>query len=285
MNQYKLGRRPIVRNTSVERVMLFTNARDEKRIREWVAHHLILGFTCIYIFDHKSKIPLQQILNGFDPRVIIERCELNTPPKIPLMNRAAYIAKKYNMDWFIYLDADEYIHMNTKDIGNVKSLLQKFTFADSVSLNWVMFGSNHHKTEPQNLLLFEAYTKSETTMNDHVKTFVRPSAVIRAITPHYYEIKTPARMFSIDGTPMTIPYSFHRNNISMQRTLAFVAHYIYQSEEAYIQRKITIPRDDTGKQRELDTNIHILYNNVENHIMRNKYARLLHYFLFKKSKK
>jgi hypothetical protein len=42
----------------VGKTMLFTNARDEKNMKEWVAHHLLLGFDLIYIFDHKSKIPL-----------------------------------------------------------------------------------------------------------------------------------------------------------------------------------------------------------------------------------
>ena len=41
------------------KVILFTNARDELKLKEWVAHHLLLGFDFIYIFDHKSKIPLK----------------------------------------------------------------------------------------------------------------------------------------------------------------------------------------------------------------------------------
>ena len=35
-------------------VILFTNARNEKNIKEWAAHHLLIGFSAICIFDHKS---------------------------------------------------------------------------------------------------------------------------------------------------------------------------------------------------------------------------------------
>ena len=37
-----------------KKVALFTNARDEKHIKEWAAHHLLIGFEYIFIFDHKS---------------------------------------------------------------------------------------------------------------------------------------------------------------------------------------------------------------------------------------
>jgi len=55
----------------VGKVILFTNARDELCIKEWIAHHLLLGFNLIYIFDHMSKNPLAEVLRGFDPRVIV----------------------------------------------------------------------------------------------------------------------------------------------------------------------------------------------------------------------
>jgi hypothetical protein len=31
--------------------ILFTNARDEKHIKEWIAHHLNLGFNQIQIYN------------------------------------------------------------------------------------------------------------------------------------------------------------------------------------------------------------------------------------------
>ena len=67
------------------KVALFANVRDEKHIKEWAAHHLLIGFDLIYIFDHKSDIPLKSVFKTFDKRVIIERCEMDGAIKIPLM--------------------------------------------------------------------------------------------------------------------------------------------------------------------------------------------------------
>ena len=105
-------------NLICKKVCLFTNARDEKHIREWAAHHLLIGFDKIIIFDHKSKIPLSKVFENFDKRVkIINVSHLNNGIKMILMNKASIIANYLKMDWMIYLDADEFIILNKyKDI-------------------------------------------------------------------------------------------------------------------------------------------------------------------------
>jgi hypothetical protein len=77
-------------NNLVKNVAVFCNARDEKHIREWAAHHLLIGFNRIIIFDHNSKVPLSTVFQNFDKRVAIIR--YNTPQsqnnvKIHLMKR------------------------------------------------------------------------------------------------------------------------------------------------------------------------------------------------------
>ena len=58
-------------NILCKKVCLFTNARDEKHIKEWAAHHLLIGFDKIIIFDHKSIIPLSKVFCNFDKRIKI----------------------------------------------------------------------------------------------------------------------------------------------------------------------------------------------------------------------
>ena len=138
------------RRKIVGKTILFTNARDEKNIREWVAHHLIIGFDLIYIFDHKSIKPLSQELNNLK-KVIVERCEIDGPIKMQLMLKASKIATVAGADWMLYLDADEYLILNT--FHSVKNMLQYYLFADSIAINWLMFGTNFHKKEPTHGLL------------------------------------------------------------------------------------------------------------------------------------
>ena len=257
-------------------VILFTNARDESDIKQWVAHHLLIGFNLIYIFDHKSKNPIQKELHNFSPRVMVERCELDIPPKMPLMNKAAKIANLLRADWFIYLDADEFLILKN-NIG-VKHLLNQFRYADSVAINWLMFGTNNHITTPNGLIL-DNYTKSDDELNQHVKTFVRPSNVVNAENPHYYTMKNPNKMYGVSGRRMISPFCFNPFDKSIQSANAYIAHYIYQSEEVYKKRKINLPSDDNGSFRNVDMDIHKKHNNMSNLVPSLKYSENIKRFL------
>jgi len=271
-------------NNLVKNVAVFCNARDEKHIREWAAHHLLIGFNRIIIFDHNSKVPLSTVFQNFDKRVAIIR--YNTPQsqnnvKIHLMNNALHIAKQMKFDWFIYLDADEFIILNNNLIG-IKDLLNRYNFADSLALNWLKFGTNNLKTDPDDLIL-DSYTKSDLKLNKHVKSFVRPSQATHSNNPHFYNIKNKNRMCALNTilNPKKEPYSFNTCNIEYNKVSAFIAHYLYQSEETYINRKINLPMDDNGKNREkIDAEkLHTMHNSIENIFPKIKYAKNVRRFL------
>ena len=60
------------RRTDNYSVILFTNARDEPNIAEWIAHHLLLGFDKVVVFDNLSKNPISlNIKNNF--HIIIKK--------------------------------------------------------------------------------------------------------------------------------------------------------------------------------------------------------------------
>ena len=254
----------------VGKTILFTNARDENNIKEWAAHHLLLGFDLIYIFDHKSIKPISNDLKNFKKGVCVERCEMEGSIKIPLMMRASKIATASGADWMLYLDADEFLILNA--FKNIRHMLSYYLFADSVSVNWLMFGTNHHRKEPEEGLLVENYTKSDLKIDKHVKTFVRPSQVEDAITPHYFVISNPQRMVSLNMKPMSHTKSFNDWDIEYDKCPAFIAHYVYQSEESYIKRKINLPRDDNSLYREIERNIHEKHNSCINELVKTKYA-------------
>jgi hypothetical protein len=260
-------------------VALFTNARDESHIKEWAAHHLLIGFDHIVIFDHKSLMPLSQVFQKFDKRVITIPYNGENPVKLKLMNKAIIMARKLNVDWFIYLDADEFIILNNNFKG-IKALLNKYKDAESLALNWLMFGTNNLVKDPEGLIL-DNYTKSELILDKQVKSFVRPFAAVNAINPHYYVVQNKSRMFALnrilDGSE---PYSFNTCNVPYHQMSAFIAHYLYQSEETYIKRKVNLPADDSGHNREnIIDKIHHLHNGYENMYPKLKYAENVNKFL------
>ena len=178
--------KPPGRRNDTNFVILYTNARDENKIPEWIAHHLLLGFDKIIIFDHLSKIPIKKLLNNvFGNKVEIIRVSGKGNIKIPLMKKAVEISKILNASWMLYLDADEFLYL--KYALNVKQMLNRFYFADQLAINWLMFGTSNHITQPKGLLT-ENFTRSCKMINHHIKVFVRPNQVIDTINPHWYNI-------------------------------------------------------------------------------------------------
>ena len=267
-NLGKFHQIPVANRKVIDKVILFTNARDEKNIKEWAAHHLLLGFDLIYIFDHKSKIPLKSHFAGFDNRVFVERCEMQTPIKLPLMMRAAKAAKLLGADWMIYLDADEFIILNY--FKTIKAMLYEFYFADQLGINWLCFGTNHHIKEPEGLIL-ENYTRSDATLDQHLKSFVRPSQIVSATNPHFYNIRNAARNVTINKR-FQPPWPFNHCNLEYNKVFAYIAHYIFQSEETYTRRKVNLPTDDVGVFRGKDPELHQKHNSIENLLPKERYA-------------
>jgi hypothetical protein len=272
-------------NVLANKVALFTNARNEKHIKEWATHHLLIGFDNIIIFDHKSTIPLKKVFHKFDKRVkTIDVSNLENPIKMLLMNQAIGIAKQLNVDWFIYLDADEFIVLHNKFRG-VKHLLNTYNHADLLAINWLMFGSNNLKKEPSGLII-ENYTKSELYLTDLVKCFVRPNRAVNATNPHFYHVSTNNRCFSINGKLLNQIVPNIENKIEYYNSPAYIAHYVYQSEESFINRKVLLPRDDNAEFRfdnkEDVSYIHDSYNDVDNLQVKNKYAFNVNKFLEEK---
>lgn len=265
-------------NIVCKKVSLFTNARDEKHIREWAAHHLLIGFDKIIIFDHKSKTPLKKVFENFDKRVkIINVSYLNNSVKNTLMDKAVDIANYLKMDWMIYLDADEFIILNKyKDI---KQLLSVYNYADSLGVNWLFFGSNYLKKDPDDLII-ENYTRSDLFLNDHLKTFVRPSKITMVNNPHFYFIKDPTRYFGVNNVNLKNTYYSNNYRVEYSKTPIYIAHYFNQSEETFTKRKLTLPRDDNGEHRQMNiAEIHNQHNSTENNYPKNKYAEGIKKFL------
>lgn len=260
-----------------KKVGLFCNARDEKNIKEWAAHHLLIGFDFIIIYDHKSQIPLSNVFSNFDKRVSVIKIDLEDGNiKQKLMNNAVKIANKIDLDWFIYLDADEFLILNDKFKG-IKHFLNTYLYADSIGINWVMFGSNNLIEEPSGLIL-ENYTKSRLMLDQHVKSFIRPQEAKYSDNPHYYHVINPSRSLGVLFNRLHYPQCFSKINLPYYMAPAYIAHYVYQSEETYVNRKIKLKGDDGRIRSNIGKEIHNHYNDIIN-LQPQKYTKQIKEFL------
>jgi hypothetical protein len=201
-------------NGNPQKIGLFMNAKDEDNIKEWVAHYILLGFNKIIIFDHNSIEPIKNLFQPFQTKVEIIDCNLEKKVKITLMNDAIIIANNYELDWFIYLDADEFIILN--NTNKIHDLINLYKDFDLIGINWVMFGSNFHDSIPTGLII-ENYTKvGNNSLNKHIKSIVKTSEVKNAINPHFYIMKNPDKMIGIDYKNITKPFGVHECNLEQR---------------------------------------------------------------------
>ena len=121
-----------------------TNMRDEDNIIEWVGYHLLIGFDKILIIDHASKVPIRRVLRPYDfnGRVVVVRIEANhntlkyksNVKKYLLNHIVPQFMKEHKAEWFIHLDADEYVNLNN-NYKNVKEFLNCYPRAEQIALN------------------------------------------------------------------------------------------------------------------------------------------------------
>ena len=264
------------RHTDNNSTILFTNARDEPNLAEWIAHHILLGFDKVIVFDHKSLIPINsQIKTNFDNKLEIIRVDGSGNIKINMMQKAVDIATNRGFSWMLYLDADEFLNLN-KHL-NVKEFLDNFKEADSIGINWLMFGTSGHIEQPKGLLTSN-FIRSEIRLNINVKTFVRPSVVARIINPHYYVITNPNRCYDSNGLRMKMG-PFNIRLLPFIKAKAYIAHYYTQSEVEHRRRKSRMMDDGSTNKNEMIKEIHNSYNNVTNNQLQNKYAERIKQFL------
>jgi len=257
------------------KTVLFTNARNEKNIVEWASHHLNLGFDYIYILDHNSDIPIVNMFKNKPPNVFIGKTT-NNIIKSDLMRKAHVVAMQRQFDWMLYLDADEFLVLNKDD--TLVTFLEKYKNYDQVGINWLTFGSNNkNNVLTENETILETYTKSNDALNKHIKSFLNlkmKRIKIKSINPHVYLLNNMEKSISVDfsrldkRTPWFFNTSTHFSSMN-----AYIAHYEMQSYDTYIERKIKLPRDDTGTFREIINKdvFHSENNNITNNAICEKY--------------
>jgi hypothetical protein len=115
-------------------------------------------------------------------------------------------------------------------------------------------------------------------LNSHVKTFVRPSAVVRAGHPHFYIMINPSRCYSINGTKMKMG-PFNNQPIPFIKAVGYIAHYYTQSEDEHMRRKSRQLDDGSVNKSAMIPKVHSVYNNFANNQLRNKYSQKIKEFL------
>jgi len=242
------------------KVAISTNVRDEDNVLEWVAYHKLIGFDHILVVDHRSIKPVANYLKVPDTTVIRYNGQ-PVNPKIHLLNNIVLpFMRRHKIDWFIHLDIDEYLNLNS-NYESIHELLGSLDPAvNIVAFNWVMFGSNGHNKQPPGLVM-ENFIKCARS-HPAVKTLVKTAVVVNCTHVHFWSVKQPR---GVDANGRAWRVGFANTTTRGIDDLAYINHYNIQSYQYYLKRKVNRRTDDGARRtRKSRTQIHTLYNSVEN---------------------
>ena len=156
--------------------------QENKYAREWVEHHLRVGFHHIFIADnnHDGEEHFEEVLGDFVTKGNVTI--LNYRNKVAYQRQAyAEIYAKYqkDYDWMAFFDFDEFLDIRK---GTLQELLSVSPFMPAVLINWECYGDNglvKYDDRP----CWERFSKplphplhvqyKSHAENDHVKSIIR----------------------------------------------------------------------------------------------------------------
>ena len=109
-------------------VAILMSVRDEEAYIDLnISYHLDLGFDYIFIVNHCSTDNTNRILDSYknDSRVIVAEEKDSTFDHAKIINKLLnYANTNYKIDWFIFLDADEFLSIKDRNIHDFIARLE-----------------------------------------------------------------------------------------------------------------------------------------------------------------
>ncbi|MFI5158164.1 MAG: glycosyltransferase family 92 protein [Sphingobacteriales bacterium] len=217
--------------------------KDEPYLYEWVEYHAAIGVTQFYIYDNGSTTPVNETLERFINSDLVKVVSFSG---IEMQLRAyEHCLEHYGplCKWIAFIDADEFIVPKTLT-GNLPDFLKAYKDYGGLVINWLVFGSNGHINKPPGTQV-QNYTRrglKSNAVNEHVKSIVQPSFVIKPLTPHHFNYKKGKYGVNENFDSTAGPFSSHSSN-KIQ-----INHYFLRSEADFIQ-KSERGRADTNEEK------------------------------------
>ncbi|CAH2603016.1 Glycosyltransferase family 2 protein [Rhodovastum atsumiense] len=218
--------------------------RNEGRyILEWVAYHRAIGFDKIVIYDNESTDNTSALCKRLMESGVIEYRFWSDPSNDsrngPQILAYEHAAATINADWFAFLDADEFLVLESYD--SVRDLISRAgSRGMPIALNWKIFGSSGclHASDD---LVMDRFTRCGTPdihVNAHIKT-LGPATILRdGARVHIHGwVLDKTRHFYVDAQGETVDVEGCTFVYPPRWKGALVNHYIVKSSEEFAEKQ------------------------------------------------
>jgi len=131
-------------------------------IVEWLAFHLLMGFTKIIVYVHKSDDGMTETLNRLMPHYPIEVFIIHDVENPQLaVYQHSWTQNKDQVDWMAFIDGDEFLFSPQQAASsdpahwNIGEILSRYADKEISALGvfWMTYGGNGHVDEPAGLIV------------------------------------------------------------------------------------------------------------------------------------
>ena len=206
----------------------------EFRIAEWIAYQIAIGFDTVILLDNQSTDATVAVIKAFMPFHDVRL--IDWPMTGVSYQKAGYEyavwSNRREFDWCACIDADEFILPPASE--TIADILNRAGAKAAVAMPWAVFGSNGWIERPPGLVI-DCYTTRAPDnffVNRHVKSIVRPDAMVKCLSPHLFEMigdyaDPSGRTIDRPADIMDKPISFQFGRIN---------HYFVQSRACWAEK-------------------------------------------------
>ncbi|WP_020656716.1 glycosyltransferase family 2 protein [Massilia niastensis] len=206
-------------------------------IVEWLAFHMVAGFTEFHIYCHKCSDGMPETLQKIGRHFPVHAYAIHSEFKPQLdAFRHSWEMNGKNVDWMAFIDGDEFLFPTAAP--DMATALAPYGNAQlsALAAYWVCYGSSGRMDEPAGLVLenYPRHSGPDFHGNRHMKSIVRGGEQIEINGSHLFS--TPRGTYDDRLRPVTQPYltdpdaqpSYDRFRIN---------HYAVQSFEFFKRTK------------------------------------------------
>lgn len=215
-------------------------------ILEWLAYHISLGVNKFYIADNISTDGSSELLDELHDLKVITRVVWPTndgvKPQLPAYNHIAKIAKEEDVEWLLFIDADEFIVLDSgiDDFDSYINLIEsKNKNVGAVAINWAVYGSSNIVLRNNNNVIesFDFRMEQNSNINRHYKTLLRlDSYISTGGTPHGFEIKSDFDYTNSNGELLDSPLRGLSDKVVWENIR--INHYMIKSKGEFALKKM-----------------------------------------------
>ena len=233
-------------------------------VREWIEYYRLVGATRFYLYDNDSQDNVKEVIGDYIESGIVV---YNHFPGRYRQNVAYTDAiNKYasRTRFMAVVDLDEFIVPADDKLSLVdvlKDIVRQRPYAAGVAVPWLMYGSSHHDTRPEGLLIENYLYRAQDSFMLNIKTVFNPRLVSGYNNPHYPIYNHGA--FSINENGRIVVGKFDRDKSCKHIR---INHYFTKSKEEF-QAKVARGSADTTPDRRPDHFVHWDRNEMRDEIM------------------